>query len=308
MQNPDDFKSLVDNAVARDGLLGIRPVVEKELLHYEILDTLHRAGALKSLVFQGGTSLRLCYGSQRYSEDLDFAGGPDFANAQMGKLAELLEENVASRFGLEVTVKSPKQVREEPSRDGVSVDAWQVSIHTSPHRRDLPRQRIKLEIANVTAHTREVRPLTSNWNESGGGYDSLLVGVETMEEVMADKLVALPAVQSHVRHRDIWDLTFLSQRGKEPNLDLITKKVPEYRVDGFEAKLENMIERLPEIIEGKAFNNEMQRFLPPALVRSRLENPEFREYMATTVTGLLTKVRRGLDTGLDVDPADKFSI
>jgi predicted nucleotidyltransferase component of viral defense system len=308
MQSHEDFKSLVDNAVSRDDLLGIRPVVEKELLHYEILDTLHRAGVLKDLVFQGGTSLRLCYGSQRYSEDLDFAGGPDFANAQMSKLAELLEANVASRFGLEVTVKSPKQVREEPTRDGVSVDAWQVSIHTSPERRDIPKQRIKLEIANVTAHTRVVRPLISNWSEAGGGYDGLLVGVETMEEVMADKLVALPAVQSHVRHRDIWDLTFLSQRGNKPIMDLITKKVPEYQVEDYEGKLDTMIERMPEIVEGKLFNNEMQRFLPPALVRSRLENPEFREYMARTVADLLSTVRRKLDPTLSDKSEDRFSI
>lgn len=37
-----------------------------------------REGFFSSLVFQGGTSLRLCHGSPRYSEDLDFAGGTSF--------------------------------------------------------------------------------------------------------------------------------------------------------------------------------------------------------------------------------------
>ncbi|MBO9428703.1 nucleotidyl transferase AbiEii/AbiGii toxin family protein [Sulfitobacter sp. R18_1] len=308
MRNHDDFRQLVDHAITRDDLVGIRPVVEKELLHYEILNTLHKSGALKHLVFQGGTSLRLCYGSQRYSEDLDFAGGPDFANAHMSHLRDMLEKNVASRYGLEVTVKAPKQVREEPSRDGVQVDAWQVAIQTAPDRRDVPKQKIKIEVANVTPHTREVRPIKNNWVEAASGFDDLLIGVETMEEIMADKLVALPAVQSHVRNRDIWDLTFLAQRRKKPAISMVSAKVTEYRVDEYDAKLADMIERLPDIVEGNNFNQEMQRFLPPALVRSRLNNPEFREYMRKTVGDLLEEVRRGLDPDhVDIND-DPFTI
>ena len=53
----------------------MRPVIEKEILHYDILFCLDQAGLLKDLVFQGGTCLRLCYGANRFSEDLDFAGG-----------------------------------------------------------------------------------------------------------------------------------------------------------------------------------------------------------------------------------------
>lgn len=52
-------------------------VIERELLHYEIPQALEAKGLLEMLVFQGGTCLRLCHGADRYSEDLDFAGGPD---------------------------------------------------------------------------------------------------------------------------------------------------------------------------------------------------------------------------------------
>ena len=51
-----------------------RPVIQKELLHYDILFYLKQSGLLNGLVFQGGTSLRLCYGSARYSEDLEKRG------------------------------------------------------------------------------------------------------------------------------------------------------------------------------------------------------------------------------------------
>ncbi len=54
-------------------------VVEKELLHHDILRVLSGSGLLAKLTFIGGTCLRACYGSHRLSEDLDFTGGADFS-------------------------------------------------------------------------------------------------------------------------------------------------------------------------------------------------------------------------------------
>ena len=39
-------------------MAALRPVVKKELLHYEILNALDDDSLLKNLIFQGGTSLR----------------------------------------------------------------------------------------------------------------------------------------------------------------------------------------------------------------------------------------------------------
>jgi|GEM_PF-5801988 len=55
-----DFDFLVAGIIQQEGLAALRPVVEKELLHYDILFCLSEAGLLKRLTFQGGTSLRLC--------------------------------------------------------------------------------------------------------------------------------------------------------------------------------------------------------------------------------------------------------
>ena len=60
------------------------PVVEKELLHYRILSAMQDGGFFGPIVFQGGTSLRLCPRSPRYSEDLDFAGGTGFGVDDLG--------------------------------------------------------------------------------------------------------------------------------------------------------------------------------------------------------------------------------
>jgi len=67
-----DFNTMVDLAMTAPGRGHMRPVIEKELLHYDILFCLDKEGLLDQLTFQGGTSLRLCHGSPRFSEDLDF--------------------------------------------------------------------------------------------------------------------------------------------------------------------------------------------------------------------------------------------
>lgn len=73
------FDQLVIEALrSRADLTTLRPVVEKELLHHDILREMSEAGLLTGLTFIGGTCLRACYGSQRLSEDLDFTGGADF--------------------------------------------------------------------------------------------------------------------------------------------------------------------------------------------------------------------------------------
>lgn len=48
-----DFDSLVAAVIQQEGLSALRPVVEKELLHYDILFCLSEAGLLKELIFQG---------------------------------------------------------------------------------------------------------------------------------------------------------------------------------------------------------------------------------------------------------------
>lgn len=78
-----DFNAYAAQLARTNGRQTMAPVIEKELLHYEILRAMEEDGLLGGLVFQGGTCLRLCYGASRYSENLDFAGGFDFDAADL---------------------------------------------------------------------------------------------------------------------------------------------------------------------------------------------------------------------------------
>jgi len=154
-----DFKHYVDQAMANPEMARLRPVVEKELLHYEIINALDAAGLLKNLVFQGGTSLRLCRGSERFSEDLDFAGGKVFDSASMEAVKVCLSEYIGDRFGLKASVKDPKLSQTDAL---VRVSKWTVTIDTNPGSSAIPSHTIKINIANVPAYTREPIPLRLN--------------------------------------------------------------------------------------------------------------------------------------------------
>lgn len=83
-----------------------------------------------------------------------------------------------------------------PDYDGVKVDKWQISVETAPQQRDLPRQKIKVEIANIPAHTRELLPLRLNYDFLQGS-GAVLVNAESIDEVMADKIVAFPVAKKY---------------------------------------------------------------------------------------------------------------
>lgn len=289
-----DFDTLVTAAIQQSGLAGLRPVVEKELLHYDILFCLSEAGLLKNLTFQGGTSLRLCYSSNRFSEYLDFAGGAEFCSADLAEMKDCIEDYLGNRYGLEVTVKEPKELRNEPAYAEVNVDKWQISVTTAPERRDIPQQRIKIEVANITAYTRAVRQLVRNYSVLPDGYSDILISVETLDEVMADKLVAFPASTKQIRYRDMWDLVWLKQQGASVNSSLVNRKLRDYRIDDFRQKLQARVDSLPGIISGGDFHQEMKRFIPAPVYETSLAKEGFSLFLQDTLSELLLQLRREL--------------
>ncbi|MCA1780280.1 MAG: nucleotidyl transferase AbiEii/AbiGii toxin family protein [Xanthomonadaceae bacterium] len=129
----EEFDALVEQAMAAGEYAHMRPVIEKELLHYDILHSLDRHRLLDPLVFQGGTCLRLIHGAPRFSEDLDFVGGTDFTTDDLHNLKECIEQDIGRRYGLEVIVKPPRALKEEPDNRDVRVEMWQISIITGPN-------------------------------------------------------------------------------------------------------------------------------------------------------------------------------
>jgi len=288
------FEVLVEEALRQTVLANLRPVVEKELLHYDVLFCLSEAGLLKSLTFQGGTSLRLCYNANRFSEDLDFAGGFDFCATDLAHMKNCIEEYLGERYGLDVSVKEPNELRAEPEYAEIKIDKWQISVTTAPERKDLPRQRIKIEIANIPAYTHAYRQLVRNYTVLPDGYSDTLIRVESLEEIMADKLVSLPATTRRIRYRDMWDLIWLTQQGAKMNVGLVSQKLTDYKIENFEQMIQNRIDSLPAIITDGRFYNEMKRFIPSAVYETSLGREGFSSFLLDSLSDLLNQLKKEL--------------
>jgi len=294
MSDAVDFSYLVNLAMQQNDHSHMRPVIEKELLHYDILYALDQAQLLDQLTFQGGTALRLCYGLERFSEDLDFCGGRGFKKAQLVAMKECLESYLGKRYGLEVTVKEPKEMKEDPKYAAINVDKWQIAVTTAPDRKDIPKQKIKVEVANVDAYTRQPKALLKNYNFLPDGYEDTLIMTESLNEIMADKIVSFVNTEKYVRYRDIWDLVWLIRQGAEFNKELVHKKIEDYKILGYLDKLNEKELVLEDLVMGKTFMSEMSRFIPMNVQERTLKKDKYRHYLVHELKQLLGLVGSSL--------------
>ena len=276
------FDQLVSEALrARADLSSLRPVVEKELLHHDILREMSEAGLLAGLTFIGGTCLRACYGSSRLSEDLDFTGGSDFRRGDLAELATVLTDRLKSRYGLPVRVS-------EPVKTGGNVSTWKLVIETRPGRKHLPAQRINLDICAIPSHA--PRPMMlRNLYGVDLGTSGLILQAQSREEILADKVVALALRENRIKNRDLWDIAWLIQQGVELPLQLIPLKIRDHKREkaDFIAALEARLAGLRgQPVMRAEFMKEMQRFLPAATVRDTIEKEPYWSYLTQVVTEL----------------------
>lgn len=313
-----DFNALVDLAMANPALAAMRPVVEKELLHYEIFQALDADGLLKHLVFQGGTSLRLCRGSDRYSEDLDFAGGIDFSADSMQRIKECVEKRIGDRFALKVVVNNKLAKGHVDDVKHVRVDKWWISIETAPENPAMPRQKIKLAIANIPAFTRELTPLRANY-DGVEGMPTVLVNTESLDEITADKVLAFPTSlfdnagqpvgtdSAKIRHRDIWDLAWMAGRGATLIPGLVAAKIGDYGVVDYPRLLDQAIMQLPAIVKSRQFREQMTRFIDARTLSRTVADESYVDYLATSVGALFTQMRNALAHTSIADLAAAFA-
>ena len=249
----------------------LRPVIEKEILHYDILHELNDSGILKDLTFIGGTCLRSCYGSQRLSEDLDFTGGFDFNKDNLASFPKLLKQRILKKYGFAADVSIPQ-------KESGNVSTWKIKIITRPKQKDLPAQRINLDIAMLPSYQRQPMMLKNSYFLEAG-ISGLILQAESLEEIMADKLIAFACRQNRVKNRDLWDIFYLSRKNIVSDRELIKQKLSDRKIrhEDFSIKYNA---RLEEIKSGhKDFLYEMRRFLPPSAFDSVFMSENWWNYL-----------------------------
>lgn len=256
----------------------LRAVVEKELLHHDILREMSSAGLLTGLTFIGGSCLRLCYGSSRLSEDLDFTGGADFTREQLADLGQVPAARLNRKYGLRVEVS-------DPVREGGNVTIWKMRVTTRPDQRDMPGRRINIDICAIPSHDSRPMMLRNPYGVDMG-TSGLVLQAQSREEILADKLVALALRPNRFKNRDLWDIVWLKQQGVELPLALLPLKLQDHR-RARQDFLETLTDRRKLLASNPAlyddFRREMQRFLPAGLAADTVERQDFWEYLVATV-------------------------
>ena len=263
------LKSQIEEFSRRQGIAGeMDQNLVKEAIHLHLLSAMSDAGILRHAVFQGGTALRLCYGGDRYSEDLDFVcgkAGSYFTDVEFKVLIEgaleTTKKTLNRDFGIaadRISLKKPPHpdlVKQEP----ITVAAWQiiVPIEATPRA---PRSLIKIEFANVPAY--ETKPMPVRATPGLVQVQDVILTVETPNEILADKAVALTARQA-LKFRDVWDVWFLQNKlDAKVDREVVQKKFADYGTSDMEAKAQKRVSELSSEATPNAFLSEMKRFLP----------------------------------------------
>lgn len=284
------FDQLVDQAIGNHAeLANLRVVVEKELLHHDIMLVLSEAGLLEKLCFIGGTCLRDCYGSNRLSEDLDFTGGTDFNRDDFAQLRAILIERLQAKYGLHVDVS-------EPSKESGNVDTWKLRVQTRPDARHLPAQRIHIDICAIPSYISVPRTLLNPYGVDMG-TQGLILNAEALEEIYVDKIIAFALRHGRIKSRDLWDLLWLKQQKIEPALDLLATKLNDHKVAA-QVFLEKAAQRSAMLVNDPQvktdFRNEMQRFLPAQLVEQTVNDDRFWAYLIDEIPRLIRRAQNSL--------------
>lgn len=295
------FDELVDEALNnKQEVARLRVVVEKELLHHDILRVLSGAGLLTQLTFIGGTCLRACYGSNRLSEDLDFTGGSDFNRDQLAAMSNTLIESLKAKYGLEINVTDP--VREEGN-----VSTWKLKVQTRPGRKDIPAQRINIDVYAIPSYQPRPMALLNPYGVEMG-TSGLILQAQSREEIFADKLVAFALRPNRLKNRDLWDIAWLHQQQIKPALDLIKNKLNDHHAQT-DAYLNAFAERSASLNKNleiaKEFRKEMARFLPNETVKETVNSEKFWEYLSNLLESYHLQLIKTLE-GKDKSPEFKM--
>lgn len=292
-----EFRRMAESIASTSGTPAMLPVIEKEILHYYILSAMRESGYLDRVVFQGGTSLRLCHGSPRYSEDLDFVGGDGFAGSDMRGLGDVLVRALSS-----VDPEIEVRVR-EPDDDGSTVSRWRIRIRVAGQRRDLPSQVIKLEIAAVPSYEPVAGLVNVNYPQLSGLFDQIPVMVESLTEILADKMVSY-VCSGHPRYRDLWDMNWLLARGVDTGAawTMASRKAVDYNESAKWGELQLKAASIGALMESDEFSNEMRRFVEPLVYGRTVGNDVWRRAAAGTVESFFQT------PPAPTDPADSLNL
>ncbi len=199
----------------------------KEIMQEIVLCGLSRAGFFNKVAFYGGTALRIFYGLDRFSEDLDFSLKVSDSTFDLKEYFPVLEKEVKT-FGLNVSISEKEKTKESDIRSAF------LKGNTKEH---LLLFYADEQIAGSVTHNEMIKikfevdvnpPLYAEFEHK---YRLLPmpyeVSIYDMPSLFAGKLHAVicRAWKSRIKGRDLYDYVFYLSRGATFNLKHLNQRL-----------------------------------------------------------------------------------
>lgn len=247
--------------------------LESELLSMAVFHVIHKFALLPDdAVFIGGTALRLCHGSPRFSEDLEFHT-PRFAPRTLDRGTLAVETEKLT--GCRISVSTPT---------GGGSTLARVSAVVPGRERSQRRPRMKIDLGEGIEL--DARPEIITLRMAGGLVpgmgdvgDAFSFRTSSKEEIFADKHLALVGRRRRIKHRDMFDILWLRHRGVDFRPDIVAAKVVKEDRRQFAAILRQRAKAGRDAISNGSYQAEMEHFLPSDS-SWLLTEPKRREGMA----------------------------
>ncbi len=236
--------------------------VLQELMQHYVLASLSRAGLFAEAMFHGGTCLRIVWGLNRFSEDLDFLLKQPTPNFRWQGYLESVRKDCAQE-GIPLEVQDKSQAGMAVQKAFLKTDSiGKILALDLPFERYQARKiRIKLEI---DIHP----PAGSTFTTSYLAFPvTTPLTTQSLESGFALKLHAL-LCRPYVKGRDWYDFVWYVDRKTRPDLDLLRHALHQQgpwsghartvTAPWVREKMEAAIRR----IDWNAARADVQRFLP----------------------------------------------
>ena len=191
----------------------------KEIMQEIVLCGLSRAGFFQKAAFYGGTALRIFYGLDRFSEDLDFSlitADPDF---DLTVYFPVLEKEVRA-FGLHVTIQEKEKTKESNIRSAFLKGNTKEHLLLFYADEDLAGSVARSELIKikfeVDINPPEYAGFEHKYRLLPTPYE---VNLYDMPSLFAGKIHAVlcRAWESRIKGRDLYDYVFYLSRGSAVN-------------------------------------------------------------------------------------------
>lgn len=199
----------------------------REILQNLILIGLSRANFFNHASFYGGTALRIFYGLNRYSEDLDFTLNKQDSSFSLKPFMKSIIDTCAS-YGLEVIVDiKNKKVNTPIESTFAKLNTYMTFIRTKLDS-ELTKHIHKDELLKVKFGVDCNPSLSFNIDNKWITYPEIAsINVLDLESLFAEKIHAIlyRNYKNNVKGQDFYDFIFFINKGVKPNMTYLKDKL-----------------------------------------------------------------------------------